>query len=293
MRVPRAVVVVAVLFSANLPIATVAQQGANLADAPTYRNDARGLERFMSDLLQARSQKKDDAYKQLSHSLLLPESTDWFVSTFGEDDGKKYAEQYEKTREQVPQVLDRTLDTILKNQFKVYRAHRFEKLRDENATPEQYPVLALRVKDVPIFDVTFRDKAQLMEQRLWALAYVNGAFRFVGDLRSVEPTWPETKNPTAGVALVTPKVDESKLIHIEQAVYPAKAKTSHIEGIVRLWALIDPKGNVVRTRVQEGHCWLAEAAAESVMKWRYTPTLVGGIPCYVIANVRVDFRLGR
>lgn len=74
-------------------------------------------------------------------------------------------------------------------------------------------------------------------------------------------------------------------------VYPAIAISAHLEGDVTLEALIDVNGAVQDLRVVRGVPLLEQAALEAVRRWRYTPTLLNGVPVPVVMTVTVSFRL--
>ena len=74
-------------------------------------------------------------------------------------------------------------------------------------------------------------------------------------------------------------------------VYPPLAQESRVQGVVILEAMIDPEGNVADAKVLRGQPLLNDAAVEAVRQWRYTPTLLNGVPVPVIMTVTVSFTL--
>ena len=56
-------------------------------------------------------------------------------------------------------------------------------------------------------------------------------------------------------------------------------------------AVISPTGDVAQARVIRSKPLLDEAALAAVKQWRYTPTLLGGVPTPVILTVTVTFSL--
>jgi periplasmic protein TonB len=100
----------------------------------------------------------------------------------------------------------------------------------------------------------------------------------------IEP--PKTMRITRGV---TPP----RRITYVQPVYPSIALQNRITGRVVIEAIIGPTGDVQSTRVVQSVHLLDEAALEAVRQWKYTPTLLSGVPVSVILTVSVDFTLGR
>jgi protein TonB len=74
--------------------------------------------------------------------------------------------------------------------------------------------------------------------------------------------------------------------------YPDLARQSRIQGMVILEAVISPSGSVEDVRVLRGIPLLDDAAADAVRQWRYTPTLLNGVPVAVVMTATVNFRLG-
>jgi len=88
-------------------------------------------------------------------------------------------------------------------------------------------------------------------------------------------------------------VQATKLVYMAKPVYPADLQAAGIEGTVLLRAVISMQGNllglsVINTSVAPA---LAKAAMEAVEQWRYTPTLLNGMPVEVATTIAVNFRL--
>ena len=88
-------------------------------------------------------------------------------------------------------------------------------------------------------------------------------------------------------------VQATKLVHMAKPVYPAELQAAGIEGTVLLRAVISVQGNllglsVINTSVAPE---LAKAAMDAVEQWRYTPTLLNGMPVEVATTIAVNFRL--
>jgi protein TonB len=75
-------------------------------------------------------------------------------------------------------------------------------------------------------------------------------------------------------------------------VYPEAARLAKIEGIVILEATIDERGIVTDARVLRSIPLLDAAALAALKQWRYTPTLLNGVPVRVLMTVTFRFTLG-
>jgi TonB family protein len=62
-----------------------------------------------------------------------------------------------------------------------------------------------------------------------------------------------------------------KVISRTAPAYPELAKRMHLQGVVKVEAVIRPNGAVKSTRVLGGHPVLVNAATDAVNKWRFEP----------------------
>lgn len=93
-------------------------------------------------------------------------------------------------------------------------------------------------------------------------------------------------NISAGVAT-------GLLLHKATPVYPAIAKSAHIDGTVVLTATISRTGMIENLRVVSGSPMLRQAALDAVKNWRYKPYLLDNQPVDVATTVSVIFSLGK
>ena len=100
-----------------------------------------------------------------------------------------------------------------------------------------------------------------------------------------EPSLPELSRP------VSQGVSGGQLVRRVPPVYPAQAKTMHLEGRVVLSAMVTEDGRVRDVRVVEGSPALAQSAMDAVKQWRYKPFLLDGKPAKRETTVTIDFKL--
>ena len=101
----------------------------------------------------------------------------------------------------------------------------------------------------------------------------------------------EIKAPGWEPIRVGADVQESKLIHRIEPVYPELALKARVQGRVVLVITVNEEGFVTDIRVTSGHPLINESAINAVRQWRYSPTLLNGVPVPVITTVRVIFNL--
>jgi protein TonB len=76
------------------------------------------------------------------------------------------------------------------------------------------------------------------------------------------------------------------------AVYPEVARLAKVEGLVIIEATIDERGVVTGARVLRSQPLLDVAALAALKQWRYTPTLLNGVPVRVLMTITFNFKLG-
>lgn len=101
----------------------------------------------------------------------------------------------------------------------------------------------------------------------------------------VPPPTPPAPQRVGGVVRPPQKV------HHVAPVYPAIAQAARVSGTVILEALIDVDGSVRDVKVLLSKPLLDGPAMDAVRQWRFTPTLLNGVPVQVIMSVTVTFAL--
>jgi TonB family protein len=86
-------------------------------------------------------------------------------------------------------------------------------------------------------------------------------------------------------------VQESKLISKVEPVYPELAKRARVSGRVIMMVTANEEGLVTDVRVTNGHPLFTDAAVYAVKQWRYSPTLLDGVPVPVIFTVTCIFNM--
>jgi protein TonB len=91
----------------------------------------------------------------------------------------------------------------------------------------------------------------------------------------------------------TKHVTAAMLLKRVSPEYPKKARKQHVEGTVRLHAIIAKDGSVQNLEVLSGDPLLVDAALKAVRQWRYRPTQVNGSPVEVDTTIDVNFTLNK
>jgi protein TonB len=107
------------------------------------------------------------------------------------------------------------------------------------------------------------------------------------------PAPPVPPPPTQPPAFVRPGgvIREPRPLVHPAPTYPDIARQARVEGLVILEATIDERGEVTGARVLRSVPLLDDAALTAVRQWRYTPTLLNGVPVRVLMTITFNFRL--
>jgi len=102
---------------------------------------------------------------------------------------------------------------------------------------------------------------------------------------------PAPPPPTKRIVQVGGQVKPPRVIFQNDPVYPPIARATHVQGTVRIEAIIDEGGNVVHAHVIDGPALLLASALQAVTQWKYQPTLLNGQPVSIQMTVYVNYHL--
>ena len=100
-----------------------------------------------------------------------------------------------------------------------------------------------------------------------------------------QPAAPAAPTPVGG------DVVTARLISSVPPAYPALARTQHIQGDVRVDALIGVNGRVTSMKVVSGPTLLHQAAMDALRQWKYQPATLDGKPVAMHLTVTIQFHL--
>jgi protein TonB len=112
-----------------------------------------------------------------------------------------------------------------------------------------------------------------------------------GPVRPTPPPPRDVEAPPRGPRVVPPEIQQALLVVRVEPQYPALARQTRLEGTVQIRAVIGTDGSVRSAEILSGHPWLAQAARDAILRWRYRPTLLRGQPVEVETLITVIFRM--
>jgi protein TonB len=83
----------------------------------------------------------------------------------------------------------------------------------------------------------------------------------------------------------------SRMVRYARPIYPKEAKRQHIQGKVKLRAVITVTGELRNIEVLEGDPVFVPAALRAVKRWRYAPCLLYGDAVELKTYIEVPFTL--
>ena len=110
---------------------------------------------------------------------------------------------------------------------------------------------------------------------------------FPGDVTLASPTVTAAHRNTQSAAASTQPISVSAVL----PGYPLLAKNQHLEGDVRLDAVIDVNGRVTAAKAASGPVLLQQAAVDALRQWRYRPATLNGKPVPMHLSVTIRFRV--
>jgi TonB family protein len=76
-----------------------------------------------------------------------------------------------------------------------------------------------------------------------------------------------------------------------EPLYPPLAKAARVSGSVVVEVTVDQEGDVISSRAISGHPLLKDAAVNAAHGWKFSPTMLQGIPVKVIGTITFNFNL--
>jgi protein TonB len=103
------------------------------------------------------------------------------------------------------------------------------------------------------------------------------------------PPAPPPPAPPPSVTRVSGGVLAGKAVSRVQPPYPPMAKQANISGAVVVEVTVSETGSVISARGVSGHPLLMPAAVAAAKQWRFSPTLLSGVPVKVIGTITFNF----
>lgn len=289
--IPR-IVVAELVCSLVLTIAA-AGRSASTIDAnsagqapPAILDSPTGLKSQLEAIFRTAKAGDRKRFNDVISDLQIPESANWFSTTFGEETGAKLATTYKNSWEAYKDlVAEMFYQTGTSKHSRVF----VKEFLSSSAAPTDTFIHAIlqNAKGPLVLYTAGAGKDRESDSLPGVYVYVQGAFRVVNwrsfyDLPQVKPMR----------IRVSSSVAQAQLVHQVNPTLPTEARQQHVQGTVVLHAIIDRDGNVARLEPVSGPSELVQAAVEAVRQWRFKPTLLNGDPVEMDTTITITFTVG-
>jgi len=233
---------------------------ATAAPPPTkldYPDNVHGLEHLAKDIMKAQKEGNESRALELAQSMVLPDPASWYLQTFGPpiatDEGAKYA----ANRKNLPAEILKFFFGAIQSQFTDVTAARFGDSCDDNAGESAFGTLQLRLQRTPLYELRLQNGDRFL--RLFAIVFVDGVFRYAlaprvpdhfpfvprkDETVATKVTNPEPSDKSAKPIRVGGTVQAAKVVRKVAPDYPDVARREHLQGTVRLHAIIGKDGAI-------------------------------------------------
>jgi protein TonB len=109
--------------------------------------------------------------------------------------------------------------------------------------------------------------------------------------RPADPPKPQPRTDDKKPVPVPSSVLQGKAIERVVPVYPEIPKRIHLQGEVSVEVVLSPEGRVESARVVSGHPLLVAAARDAALRWRFSPTILNGVPVRVTGVITFVFKM--
>ena len=273
---PRAIALFALV--STLAVAVPAQ-----TPSPSrYAHSPDGFRLQLQDLISAYKSADEGLIHERLDTLAIPSPKDWAAAHFQSGEAPELQQRYAA---QESDFVSR-LRSLLAKMADSSPAETISWPMDPPSPPNRVLVEHnLPVPSQPIALDTFLYGVLQPDEKVQptlntSFVYLDGAFRYAGDLF---PFW--------CTELSKGQVSPARLAKRVVPKYPKEARKQHLEGVVRLFAIIGKNGELRSVTLLAGDPLLRPAALDAVRQWRYEPTTLSGVLVEVQTVIDVRFQL--
>src|SRR5258707_26593 len=272
-------------------------QSSALPAAEGYPDNIAGLKQLANDIVRAQ-QKTDFARAgQLLDTLVLPHFREWYSNNFTQPAAANVVPTYAAAATTLPTQLAGVFVNAHQEGFHGIEAIRYENEQSACSSPPVFSAMTFRRTQVPLYELRFTHGDQF--KRMFAFAYVDGAFRLIlipdfSGRRSPVPGGASDARPVpaAGERIrMGGKVAAAQLVCKANPYYPEEARRGRISGTVRLHAIIGKNGSITQLDLITGPELLASSAKAAVSQWRDPATMMNGAPVGMDTTIDVIYSL--
>lgn len=275
--------VVSTVPNVELP-ATTRDDNSTAQTAGAIPESSAGLQSQLEAILRAVKDRDPKQFDDLINDLQIPESANWFATTFGEEIGQNLAALYKSSwKDYEDGITNMFRDSGTKKHTRAFVKEFSASTSTANSAFIQ-AILQNTERSLALYTAG-AGKNRESDSLPGVYVYVQGKFRVVNwrtfyDLPNVKPVR----------IRVSAQVAQAQLLHQVNPVLPPESH-QRVHGTVVLHVVIDRDGNVAQVEAVSGPQELVKATMAAVRQWRYKPTLLNGDPVEVDTTITIVFAL--
>jgi TonB family protein len=259
-----------------------------------YPDSADGFRQQLEALISSFNSRDRADFRADLETLVIPDSDQWIANHFPPANVPKLQRSYRESFA----VFERHLYSVIEDSAQLSSGGMTAKSWGVPLPPNQSEVeqgIPSPFQSIPVECFGYgalHPKLGVKSSWVSSFVYMEGMFRYVGG--SYPFWWEELKRLRLPQSQAEQYgVQSARILHKVTPEYPKKARKEHIEGAVRLHAIIGKDGAIRELIVVSGHPLLTDAALKAVRQWRYEPTLLLGQPVEVDTTIDVFFALNQ
>ncbi len=163
------------------PATSSPQAAPSAPQIPQYRDSAKGLTALAQDIVAAIKKGDTATTKAYVNALVLPDPNSWFAEAFEKDLAQKSAAEYAEVAPSLPAILEAAFQDLADPAATAITGYHFFEVCDTGMNGNMIVLLSMRKRKIPLDEIRFRSGDD--ERGIWAFAYVNGGFRYIGNTR--------------------------------------------------------------------------------------------------------------
>jgi hypothetical protein len=191
-----------------VPVAPPAEAPPAAAPGAEPDDSPDALLALMEKLSAAAVAGRTDEALAMSRALLLPHPEAWFAETFGPEIGKRLTAEYAARAGQID-TLPGVFPGLRRRGQTELLVEQHEDPADPGATGYQGVAMAHMKRPVRLYSVRFLEPHRDAGFSLWSFVFAEGAFRFAGKMRAVDPA---ERSPEAAALGELRRADAEKIL---------------------------------------------------------------------------------
>jgi TonB family protein len=253
-------------------------------------NSVEGFQAQIDELIRIGKTHDQSTWNVALNTFALPTPGTWIEGNFAPQSATQLSEHYPRMRDghlgHISWVLGHNVDAP---GFAIKVDSSELPAPPSDAESKSLLLLPLHPVAVQNFRLTpTADSGSMPPSWVSCVVFADGHFRIVG---GTYPFWSEALMGMRTPSQLAGAIQPAHILHRVEPKYPKEARKQHVEGVVRLHAIIGKDGLLYHIELISGDSLLVDSAIKAAQQWRYAPLTVNGHPAEVDTTIEVIFQL--